>query len=79
MAEYNNPWEWSEGSKMMAKFGQGELLDSPWGRSRSELPATSRVMRTSPESDTRPGDEYDQPWDRKLSQAITEKEKHRAV
>ena len=75
-AEYDNPWEWSDNAKRMAKFGQGEPLDSPRGRSRSELPTTNRVMRTSPESDTRPGDEYDQPWEwmpmnRKLSQAIT--------
>ncbi|XP_071479401.1 uncharacterized protein [Diadema antillarum] len=85
-AEYDNPWEWSTSNLKMAKIGPGPdgLLDSPRARSRSELPTTSRLMRTSPESDTRPGDEYDQPWEwapplnRKFSQAITEKEKHHA-
>nr|XP_054755885.1 SH2 domain-containing adapter protein F-like [Lytechinus pictus] len=80
-AEYDNPWEWSNNPMKMAKMGPSpEGFEGPRGRSRSELPA-NRVMRTSPESDTRPGDEYDAPWEwmpmnRKLSQAITDKEKH---
>lgn len=77
--EYDNPWEWKikppehqigkpggGGSAGGPKSYQhqpshGPLAESPRFRSRSD--AMHLRGRTSPESDIRPHDEYDQPWE----------------
>lgn len=71
--EYDNPWEWKiKPPEQPAKGGggghisyhpqpHGPLAESPRFRSRSD--AMHLRGRTSPESDIRPHDEYDQPWE----------------
>ena len=74
--EYDNPWEWT--AKARAMGGPDGPVEVPNNRGRSQSDASPARGRSSPESDTRPQEDYDQPWewvkkDRKLSQAVTGK------
>ena len=77
--EYDNPWEWT--AKARAMGGPDGPVEVPNNRGRSQSDASPARGRSSPESDTRPQEDYDQPWewvkkDRKLSQAVTGKVCH---
>lgn len=72
--EYDNPWEWTAKARAMGGAdGPVEVRETK--RTRSKSDATPRG-RSSPESDTRPQEDYDQPWEwikknRNLSQVVT--------
>ncbi|XP_038077621.1 SH2 domain-containing adapter protein B-like isoform X3 [Patiria miniata] len=81
--EYDNPWEWRSHPlpRLPPESPGGEFNRS---RSKSDVAHLGGIGRSSPESDTRPQDDYDQPWEwiqknRQMSQVLTEKEKKNAV
>ncbi|XP_022104658.1 SH2 domain-containing adapter protein F-like isoform X2 [Acanthaster planci] len=81
--EYDNPWEWRSPAlpRLPPESPGGEFKRS---RSKSDVAHLGGINRTSPDSDTRPQDDYDQPWEwiqknRQMSQVLTEKEKQSLV
>ncbi|XP_033633701.1 SH2 domain-containing adapter protein F-like isoform X3 [Asterias rubens] len=82
--EYDNPWEWRSHQlpRLPPESPGGEFKRS---RSKSDVAHLGGgVGRTSPDSDIRPQDDYDQPWEwiqknRQMSQVLTEREKQNIV